>query len=121
MDGPSLITLVVVIVAGAVIVQRVVLESAGRASDGLAQLFVPPDWRLPWPRGVQEDDDPWGWQSGADVTRSLVLAATAALPADRPIIVDLDGPDPDGFVSDVRVEDVDPHGVVVPLSRVTRS
>ena len=69
MDAPSLVTLAAVVAAAVVIVPRLVLESAGRASDGIAQLFVPPDRALGWPRGVQEGDDPWGWRSPAEVGR----------------------------------------------------
>jgi hypothetical protein len=44
---------------------RVVMSSLGRAGDGIATLFVPPDRTLPWPRGVQEGDEPWGWRGAA--------------------------------------------------------
>jgi hypothetical protein len=37
-----------------------------RAGDGMATLFVPPDRSLGWPRGVQEDDEPWGWRPGLE-------------------------------------------------------
>ena len=84
MDAPSLITLAAVVAAAVVIVPRVVLESAGRASDGIAQLFVPPDRGLGWPRGVQEGDDPWGWQSPAEVTRAQA-AAIDERSLDRPV------------------------------------
>jgi hypothetical protein len=40
---------------------RFALRSLDRAEAGFASLFVPPDRTLPWPRGVQESDSPWGW------------------------------------------------------------
>jgi hypothetical protein len=120
MDAPSLVTLAAVIAAAVVIVPRLVLESAGRASDGIAQLFVPPDRALGWPHGVQEGDDPWGWRSGAEASRSVAAAADARSP-DRPVLVDLDGPDPEWFTSDASVVDLDPGCVVVPVRRVSRS
>ena len=41
---------------------RTVLRTLDRAETGFASLFVPPDRTLPWPRGVQESDSPWGWR-----------------------------------------------------------
>jgi hypothetical protein len=120
MDTPSLVTLAVVIIAGIVVVQHVVLESAGRASDGIAQLFVPPDWRLGWPRGVQETDDPWGWRGAADVTRTVALAAEASS-TDRPVLVELDSVDLDVAASEAMLVDIDSRGVRVPVRRVTRT
>ena len=67
MDAPSLLFLVIVGLA-AWFVPRLLVESVGRASDGIAQLFVPPDRSLGWPRGVQEGDDPWGWRSSGVLT-----------------------------------------------------
>ncbi|HEY7970713.1 MAG TPA: hypothetical protein VID95_12015 [Candidatus Limnocylindrales bacterium] len=119
MDAPSLVTLAAVVVAAVVIVPRVVLESAGRASDGIAALFVPPDRALGWPRGVQEGDDPWGWRSPADVTR-VQAAAMDERSLDRPVLVDFDGPDPAWFVSDATIVDLGIGDVVVPVRRVTR-
>ena len=69
---------------------RRALRVFDRAEAGFASLFVPPDRTLPWPRGVQESDSPWGWQSpvaGDDDERDLdgpavdLEAAFAALPA----------------------------------------
>jgi len=120
MDAPSLITLAAVVATAVVIVPRVVLESAGRASDGIAQLFVPPDRGLGWPRGVQEGDDPWGWQSPAEVSR-VQAAAIDERSRDRPVVVDLDGPDPAWFASDATIVDLGNGGdVVVPVRRVIR-
>ncbi len=62
MDPSSL----VVAVAAAAIVwfgPRLMVQSLGRAGDGMAQLFVPPDRGLGWPRGVQESDEPWAWRA----------------------------------------------------------
>jgi hypothetical protein len=119
MDAPSLVTLAAVVAAAVVIVPRLVLESAGRASDGIAQLFVPPDRALGWPRGVQEGDDPWGWRSSAEVTR-VQAAAIDERSNDRPVLVDLDGPDPAWFASDATILDVEHGDVVVPVHRVIR-
>jgi hypothetical protein len=44
---------------------RLILDSFGRTGDALAVLFVPPDWKLGWPHGVQEGDADWGWRSPA--------------------------------------------------------
>jgi hypothetical protein len=119
MDAPSLVTLAVVIAAAVVIVPRLVLESAGRASDGISQLFVPPDWSLGWPSGVQEGDDPWGWRSASEVARSMAVAADARS-SDRPVLVDFDEPDPEWFASDASIVDLEPRGMVVPVRRVIR-
>lgn len=120
MDAPSLVTLAAVVAAAVVIVPRLVLESAGRASDGIAQLFVPPDRSLGWPHGVQEGDDPWGWHSASEAARIMAVTADERSP-DRPVIVDLDGPDPEWFTPDADVVDIEPAGVVVPVHRVSRS
>ena len=48
---------------------RFVLSTAGRAGEGMATLFVPPDLTLGWPRGVQESDEPWAWQQRAAAPR----------------------------------------------------
>ena len=63
MDGPSLLPLMVMVGAFLFAVPRVA-SAIGATSDLLAQLFVPPDRALPWPHGVQESDEPWGWRSG---------------------------------------------------------
>ncbi len=62
---PSSLVAIVVLVAVVWFGPRVLLESVGRASDGIAQLFVPPDRALGWPRGVQERDEPWAWRTVA--------------------------------------------------------
>jgi hypothetical protein len=49
------------VVAVSVGLGRYVFGSLDRAEQGFASLFVPPDHRLGWPRGVQESDEPWGW------------------------------------------------------------
>ena len=41
---------------------RFVLDTLGRAGDGMATLFVAPDRAPGWPRGVQERDEPWDWR-----------------------------------------------------------
>jgi hypothetical protein len=62
MDPGQLLTLAILSVA-IVYGSRVVLGSVGTAGDVLAQLFVPPNLALGWPRGIQESDAPWGWQA----------------------------------------------------------
>ena len=68
---------------------RTVLRTLDRAETGFASLFVPPDRTLPWPRGVQESDSPWGWRppmpviegAGEDDGSPADLAAAMAAPA----------------------------------------
>jgi hypothetical protein len=84
---------------------RFVLATAGRAGDGMATLFVPPDRTLGWPLGVQESDEPWAWQAPPP---------NAAAPA----------PDDDGGLDDPPGEPalwIDPPrgSFVVPVDRVT--
>jgi len=62
MDGPNLLPLMVVVGAFVFALPRAA-SAVGATSDLLAQLFVPPDRALPWPHGVQESDEPWGWRS----------------------------------------------------------
>jgi hypothetical protein len=55
---------------------RLILNSVGRTGDMLSVLFVPPDWKLGWPRGVQEGDADWGWRTPvAGEAPGLVAAA----------------------------------------------
>ncbi len=42
------------------------LATLGLASDVMASLFVPPDRRLGWPHGVQEQDVSWTWRPSTD-------------------------------------------------------
>ena len=60
MDSPNLLVMLVVVVIG-ILTPRVLLQTVGRASEGIAQLFVPPGRDHGWPHGVQESDEPWGW------------------------------------------------------------
>jgi hypothetical protein len=119
MDAPSLVTLAAVLAAAVVIVPRLVLESAGRASDGIAHLFVPPDRTLGWPHGVQESDDPWGWHSPAEVARAIA-GDDGGQASDRPVLVDLDDPYSTAFAFDATVVDLASGDVVVPIRRVSR-
>jgi hypothetical protein len=68
MDTPNLLVPAIVAIA-LVIMPRLILQSVGRASEGIAQLFVPPDRALGWPRGVQESDEPWAWRVPATADR----------------------------------------------------
>jgi hypothetical protein len=99
---PSTLVAIVLLIAALVLVPRYALEGLGRASDGLAQLFVPPDRTLRWPHGVQESDDPWGWHE----------AAAVAVDPVAPVVMDDAG--------DVAIEEL-PAGdgrLVVPVRRV---
>ena len=102
MDAGQILQLFVLLAVVSAIGQ-LVIGSAGRASDGLANLFVPPDRGLGWPRGVQESDEPWGWR-----TPSL---ATAEAAMDDP--GDDAPPDEPGAWSEPRR-----GGLVVPPTRV---
>jgi hypothetical protein len=72
------------------LVVRFALHSLSQAEAGFASLFVPPDRTLPWPRGVQESDAPWGWRPPIEtdnaVERDLDASAVdlAALLAEAP-------------------------------------
>ena len=55
-----------VIVVGVLLAPRVILELVGRAGQGVARLFLPPEGMSGWPKGVQEDDRHWGWRSPAE-------------------------------------------------------
>lgn len=61
MDASHL-TQTFVLIAVAIVIGRFFFTTLGRAGDGMAALFVPPDRSLGWPRGVQESDEPWGWR-----------------------------------------------------------
>ena len=83
---------------------RFVLTTAGRAGDGMATLFVPPDLTLGWPLGVQESDDPWAWKTPP------TKASAAA---------DDDAGGPAGSLSDPKLWVDPPRGsFVVPVDRV---
>ena len=61
MDTPNLLVAIAFLVL-LIVGPRLAYVSVGRTGDVLAQLFVPPDRALGWPHGVQESDEPWGWQ-----------------------------------------------------------
>jgi hypothetical protein len=73
MDTPNLL-IPAALVLILVFVPRILMQSVGRASDGIAQLFVPPDRALGWPRGVQESDEPWAWREPAAGSRDATTA-----------------------------------------------
>ena len=52
-----------VVALGVLLAPRLILEFVGRAGHGVARLFLPPEGMSGWPKGVQEDDRPWGWRS----------------------------------------------------------
>ncbi|HET7030947.1 MAG TPA: hypothetical protein VFI34_10585 [Candidatus Limnocylindrales bacterium] len=60
MDATQLIELFA-IGATLTVTIRSAVRTLDHAESGFASLFVPPDRTLPWPRGVQESDSPWGW------------------------------------------------------------
>ena len=61
MDLSTLIAWLAIATIGLLFGRRVAV-AFGRSSDVMASLFVPPDRTLGWPIGVQESDEPWGWQ-----------------------------------------------------------
>ena len=82
------------------------LNTAGRAGDMMAALFVPPDQSLGWPHGVQERDEPWSWR-----TASRSIGNQGPPPDDGPSDIGTDhsawgDPPPGRFV--VPVAPVDP-------------
>jgi hypothetical protein len=85
MDTPNLL---IPVVAGLLLVlmPRLILQSVGRVSEGMATLFVPPDRTLGWPRGVQESDEPWAWRVPAGDPSRGSDPAEAAGP---PVLVEL--------------------------------
>ena len=103
MDSPNLLVAIVITVL-AIAAPTVLLRAVGPASEGIAQLFVPPDRTLGWPHGIQESDEPWGWH-------------VAPLPA---------GPSPDegaepiGEIVELTMAKAEPAGVVVAVQPVHR-
>ena len=87
MDPGQLLTLAILSVA-IVYGSRAVLGSVGTAGDVLAQLFVPPNLALGWPRGVQESDAPWGWQAPAQAPDPMLIDGAMDWPGEA--LVDLD-------------------------------
>ena len=67
MEFATLATWIVILIA-VIGLGRRVLGAIGSSSDVMASLFVPPDRRLGWPRGVQESDEPWAWRTPEPVT-----------------------------------------------------
>jgi hypothetical protein len=109
MDAPNLVALAIC-VAAVLLAPRVLLTGVGHVSDGIAQLFVPPDRTLGWPRGVQESDDPWGWHDPviASLTGDADSVVAFELLNDAVAdVVDISG-----------VEPTHPGGLVVPIGPV---
>ncbi|SRR5258706_1796124 len=102
MDAGQLLQLLVLLAVVSAVGQ-VAIGAAGRASDGIANLFVPPNRALGWPRGVQESDEPWGWRTPP--------VSTAEPPIDDG--GDGDPPDEAGPWSEPRR-----GGLLVPIGRV---
>jgi hypothetical protein len=76
---------------------RLIIDSVGRAGDNLSVLFVPPDWKLGWPHGVQEGDADWGWRAPAVTTDGAGPGAALTEDSASPELIDLiDGTPPVG-------------------------
>ena len=96
MDTPNLLVLLTVSVL-LIVAPRVAYRTVGLTGDFFAQLFVPPDRALGWPRGVQESDAPWGWNPAAMPDADVGLEAAPDLGEPRgPDTLDL------GALPDVR-------------------
>jgi hypothetical protein len=108
MDAPDLVALVVC-VAALFIAPRLLLRGVS-LSDGIAQLFVPPDRTLGWPRGVQESDDPWGWHDP--------VIASLTGDADSVVAFELLNDAVADVVEVSGVEPTHPGGLVVPIGPV---
>ncbi|HEV7809990.1 MAG TPA: hypothetical protein VGO64_05300 [Candidatus Limnocylindrales bacterium] len=111
MDAPNLVALAIC-VAALLLAPRLLLHGVSHMSDGIAQLFVPPDRTLGWPRGVQESDDPWGWHEPATawIGQAVGGGADAALErpeAAAPVVVEVTG-----------VVTTEAGGLVVPVAPV---
>jgi hypothetical protein len=71
------------------LVSRPLFQSVGTAGDVVAQLFVPPNRGLGWPRGVQEIDSPWSWAAASDTVDPM--SAMEPPSGSDPGLLDLDG------------------------------
>ena len=91
MDATQLVELIA-IGATLTVTIRSAVRTLDHAESGFASLFVPPDQTLPWPRGVQESDSPWGWHppirsaKDEDGLHDLSSTTAASLPGDPPAI-----------------------------------
>ncbi len=83
---------------------RLILDSVGKTGDSLSVLFVPPDWKLGWPHGVQEGDADWGWRT--PVAAGAQEVVPSADDAGSPELVELIDGSPlgpgDGLVVETR-------------------
>jgi hypothetical protein len=70
MDAAQLSEMVAA-VGGLILILRFVIGTLDRAEAGFSALFVPPDRTMPWPRGVQESDAPWGWRPAAEPLETI--------------------------------------------------
>ena len=109
MDTPHLLVLAIAVLV-IVVMPRLILQSVGRASDGIAQLFVPPDRALGWPRGVQESDEPWAWREPAAPTAAADAASWEPVVEELPTV---------HFETD-EIEPLHGDGLVVPVHAVHR-
>ncbi|HEY7130967.1 MAG TPA: hypothetical protein VH440_01890 [Candidatus Limnocylindrales bacterium] len=67
---PSNVVFFAIVAAALWFGPRVILDSFGRTGNMISVLFVPPDWKLGWPHGVQEGDADWGWRTPAEAMTS---------------------------------------------------
>ena len=107
MDAPNLVALAIC-VAALLLAPRLLLHGVSHMSDGIAQLFVPPDRTLGWPHGVQEGDDPWGWREPAP-TSFAADGVAPELEVGEADVVDVSG-----------VVAIDAGALVVPIAAVRR-
>jgi hypothetical protein len=68
---------------------RLILDSLGRTGETLSVLFVPPDWKMGWPRGVQEGDADWGWRAPAGGEAAGDAGARVMDDPEAPLLVEL--------------------------------
>jgi len=90
---------------------RLILDSLGRTGDMLSMLFVPPDWKLGWPHGVQEGDADWGWRTPSAAPDGTGIGPTGD--PEPPQLVELIDGSPSSWASD--------EALVVEPRRVHRS
>ena len=105
---PTNIVAIAFVALGVWLVSRPFVQSVAATGDVVAQLFVPPNRALGWPRGVQESDAPWGWRPA-----SVLVDPPAA--ADPSYAADLEPLDPDELAIIVRA-----GSFVVPVQPVRR-
>ncbi len=84
MDSTPIVAVIVVLIAAFGVGRA--LTTLGHASDVMASLFVPPDRRLGWPHGVQEQDAPWAWRPPVAADEDDPPGPVATQPIRGPVI-----------------------------------